>query len=141
MKLKEIVGYLPYGLMMYGSSEIWKLIGIDPIGVGKEDIGLILENGTGLYDGASILEHSPILRPLSDLTKKITVDGEEFVPISILYGGDWALSQGNVNALMSNINDEVLNFPYKFIQLLYKWHFDIHGLIERGEAIDMNEVD
>ena len=64
LELKHLAGYLPYGLKY---KDIPK--GFD--GIRELDIKTFdwcLENG------------KPILRPLSDLTKEIEVNGEKFVP-------------------------------------------------------------
>ena len=68
----------------------------------------------------------PILRPLSDLTKEIDVNGEKHQM--------WLLvPHGN------SIND-VFSWQYKNIKTLFEWHFDVFGLIENGLAIDINSL-
>jgi len=32
------------------------------------------------------------------------------------------------------------NYPDKIIQKLYEWHFDVHGLIQKGLAIDKSTL-
>ena len=77
-----------------------------------------------------------ILRPLSDLTKEIEHKGERFVPIEKLrdmgfyIGEDWIIEN------FSNIT----NSAFEFVLKLIEWHFDIAGLIEKGEAIDVNTL-
>jgi hypothetical protein len=74
----------------------------------------------------------PILHPLSDLTKEIEHKGEKFVPkLKLLYLG--------YRELTYNFQLYVLEFG--LIQHLVKWHFDIAGLIEKGEAIDINTLE
>ena len=86
----------------------------------------------------------PILHPLSDLTKEIEHKGEKFVPITILkemndgdyiYISEFGVSIDNGYAAGYN-----LNIAFTFIQKLIEWHFDIAGLIEKGEAIDVNTL-
>lgn len=83
LELKHLAPYLPYDVQVYGSSEIWTLFGIDRVVDGE--IFVNLENGTNpnfnYYREASMFEHSLILRPLSDLTKEIDVNGEKFVAL------------------------------------------------------------
>jgi hypothetical protein len=69
--LEQIVGYLPYGLICkmklgpYYDEELSKL--------NTENIWHVNNDYSGII--------KPILRPLSDLTKEIEVNGEKFVPI------------------------------------------------------------
>lgn len=176
MNLKELAGYLPYRLrMMYD-----------------------FENGTqwvlDVTNINAITKHDkPILRPMSDLTKEIEVNGEKFVPLIELYRmsnkynydnelyydfidswvgkgdilkvyhnrqkdeytefifskgsfrKDTKYSKGSYNFGMTlphdiRCNSEIYN-QYKLFQFLYKHHFDIYGLIEKGEAIDINTIE
>ena len=123
LELKHLAGYLPYGLVTnYG-----KLIGIRNwvgwCGTFKTDFG---ENNIPI----SVIK--PILRPLSDLTKEIEVNGEKFVPQKKLTHLDleWLI----------NSNDLILKTNYEDVLKLLEWHFDIHGLIEQGLAIDKNTL-
>ena len=88
-------------------------------------------------------------RPTSDLTKEIEVNGEKFVPIEKLkkllcyLETDLSIqidptSEGYSCECIST----VINFKdyYSVVEKLYKWHFDIHGLIEAGLAIDINTL-
>lgn len=103
----------------------------------------------------------PILHPLSDLTKEIEHKGEKFVPIykinnfeleskTTIYptligicdrsiyddltttgGGSWE----------GGIEDDIDTFQFFELYLkLVEWHFDICGLIEKGDAIDVNSL-
>lgn len=81
----------------------------------------------------SITTHDKlILRPLSDLTKEIEVNGEKFVPLHKIqiYESESLLIH---NILCGFV--EVIVFD-----LLLKWHLDVFGLIEKGLAIDINSL-
>lgn len=99
----------------------------------------------------------PILHPLSDLTKEIKHNGEMFVPIekiwSIVYNDsinskfEYITTANSIlchsiktgydcHVFVDNIYD---NKFWKIIKLV-EWHFDIAGLIEKGEAIDVNTL-
>ena len=79
----------------------------------------------------------PILRPLSDLTKEIEVNGvssylnelrkfnntSEHIEYLCEYKGDLSLT----------------NLEYNIIIKLLEWHFDIFGLIDKNLAIDIND--
>ena len=99
------------------------------------DDGVIVRNSrlfpSRYHDFVTHDYYKPILRPLSEITKKIEHNGEKFVPNDMLldYYGD-------------NIQKELpikLNSFNLVMQLIY-WHFDIAGLIDRGEAIDVNTL-
>lgn len=76
-----------------------------------------------------------ILRPLSDLTKPITHEGETFVPVekyNYLRFDEISKYKGGSNVM-------------KFIQVreqdvLLELHFDIYGLIDKNLAIDINNL-
>lgn len=97
-----------------------------------------------------------ILRPLSDLTKKITHNGREFTPLA-----DILISIPDADFRFRNFNDVVIkcwndsseNEAMEFylppiigmnehdhIKKLHKWHFDTEGLIKAGLAIDINTI-
>ena len=102
-----------------------------------------------------------ILRPLSDLTKEIEVNGEKFIPIfkifEIEYKGthhvenirDMYFSEsptflcsshvGTASESSINMRNISLNNHWKIEQLL-EWHFDVSGLIDTGLAVDINTV-
>lgn len=77
----------------------------------------------------------PILHPLSDLTKWIEHKGEKIIPLLEL---KWnrtinGFTKSNIEAAMSTLS-------FKDALKLIEWHFDIAGLIEKNEAIDINTL-
>ena len=136
MELKEIVGYLPYGLSVkHDNGWIEEIVAI---GYDRTSDGYIeTENFSRPLE-----EFKPILHPLSDLTKPITVggynDGKEFIPSEEIWRyGEYCIKSEDIKNIMAY----PLNVELWQAQLLYQWHFDIHGLIERGEAIDINTLE
>lgn len=120
---------LPYGLM--GEIEYIKNLVLDPIWFIRE-----------FADKAISMVY--YLRPLSDLTKSIEHKGEKFVPIEKLqemndgeniYIQDDFVGIDNGYACAYYLNDAL-----KFVSVLIEWHFDIAGLIDKGEAIDVNTL-
>lgn len=126
LELKHLAGYLPYGLK-WSLQELktFEMQGITPTTLyTKEGTVLNWEKHPDLPQALF-----PILRPLSDLTKEIEVNGEKFVPSKKLGFTD------------ENIGDFHTSFaPYFIIKLLLEWHFDIFSLIENGLAIDINTI-
>lgn len=90
----------------------------------------------------SIESIKPILRPISDITKEIEVNGEKFVPI------DFIVDNFHISIAKNSPKDEflidckigsVLKHSYNIIQKLLEWHFDIFGLIEQDLAISIHD--
>lgn len=129
LELKHLAGYLPYRLELWHNQ--WKEI-------------LIMDCAGSNCDTLSIEDVSeyakPILRPLSELTKEIEVNGEKFVPIERFNKiRKW---EGSPLAMTEHIvhNVKEHNLPTWITQKLLEWHFDIYGLIEKGLAIDINTL-
>jgi len=109
LELKHIAPYLPFGLQYINTlrNEINSLtIYQYPkfVQVNKSKNAITLNS------------YKPILRPLSDLTKEIEIEGIKFVPIDI---------------------SEIKLHTYN---KLLEWHFDVFGLIEQGLAVDINTL-
>lgn len=153
LELKHLAPYLPYGLT-------WTLQEINEFtmtGITKET--LYTKEGTVLNWSFNINSESPqalfpLLRPLSDLAKEIEIDGVPIIPFDEIYIG---AERYNVNTLRYSMYVEywmmgerfvdhiykIKNFdncPYRIIEKLFEWHFDIYGLIEKGLAIDINTL-
>lgn len=173
IKVQEVVGYLPYDLGIVNG-----LIRTKITAISLESPFFVFAPtylGSRKKQMLSISDTKPILRPLSDLTKEIEVNGEKFVPmvelakIANLDTTEYKLSSsGNAYGIRCNIeNDdnsdkwEVLGFDlvngfghhyipskdwtivmnqFELYGKLYEWHFDIHNLIERGLAVDINTL-
>jgi len=84
------------------------------------------------------------LRPLSDLTKEIEVNGKKFVPINKLRS-DFITIDGSHRhfdypfTLDGNLCG-VLSLPYWVLIELHSLHFDTFALIDRNLAIDINTI-
>lgn len=117
------------------------------------------ENSNCLGYGDNIENYLPICRPLSDLTKPITHKGETFVPIvelakvkdskfdfteTFVSESDRFYSahnsNGNPNASSFFLDKRMSFNEFRIVQKLIEWHFDVAGLIEKGEAIDVNTL-
>lgn len=111
----------------------------------------------------------PLLYNLSMLTKEIEFDGKKFVPIVELYKISYGFQEYDKIHLVNDWNgrfgffgvrivrgSHIYDFNYnsklqsfkaftntnhlELFQKLYEWHFDIHGLIEKGLAIDKTNL-
>lgn len=138
LELKHIVGYLHYGLkckiLNWKNDYIGEEYGIiDGYYFCAEEPHFYLNNGKSRGNaGKSFDNIKPILRPLSDLTKEIEVNGEKFIPAIKL-----GFMKCDVDFILNNKIDLI---QFRFIKKLYEWYFDIYGLIENGLAIDINKV-
>ena len=152
LELKHLAPYLPYGLKIKlhnGNITTFQSISV-----------------SGFTNGISWMkECKPILRPLSDLTKEIEYNGERFIPmgklhykycltpsgkrttkakyeyvvdnnfIATYYGGG---NYGNYGIKVYTLNYQLNS--YRVMNWLFKWHFDVFGLIDKGLAIDINNL-
>ena len=89
-------------------------------------------------------EYLCVLHPLSDLTKPIEHKGETFILIDkILESGGFNLSKMSRQEINSYakpfLMPELISLDDALI--LIEHHFDIAGLIEKGEAIDVNTLE
>lgn len=137
LELKDICGYLPYGLMQKHYNDVCSFTIATQSCMGKD-----------VFHEMPIRFGKPILRPMSDLTEEITHRGEKFVPMVEL--GECA-----------NVEVEVADFEFKrdkvvdvlFHNILsgerssiiifdkfHEWMFDYRGLISAGLAIDVNTL-
>jgi hypothetical protein len=132
LELKHIAPYLPYGLkIMTDYDGIQKIQGMpDLFHVNYYD------NESDNGDEPHIEDIKPILRPLSDLTKEIEVNGEKFIPQQEInhLDFDWLISSKEPYELVMKTN-------YEDIVKLFEWHFDVFGLIEKNLAIDINTLE
>jgi len=157
--LEHLSAYLPWGLEFiseldkpydeYGKQPNWTLNGITEM-FGDKCL-MTLESS----DAYPIHLCKPILRPLSDLTKEIEVNGEKFVPIlewcdipdtitvfSIGYERKnyFAKFAFDSEIVTYKIPSDADSMNYYTIKKLLSWHFDVFGLIESGNAIDKNTL-
>lgn len=159
LELKDICGYLPYGLKFLSDyfSAPHEIVSID-----LTDNTADFSNNCG-YTNKSLGEVKPILRPMSDLTNEITYKGEKFVPIVeigrlIEPDGTWVpyregaadLGEGEEcmaylthegDGFVLRVDDEIETFDMvEIFDQLAEWKFDYRGLIPAGLAIDVNTL-
>ena len=143
LELKHLATYLPYSLKLIVSS-------VD--GSDYELLtGLISQNGQSIaqisntdYYLDDVEENdfsiAPILRPLSDLTKEIEINGEKFVPLDWFDKNYAPLECSHKEMQKHFMKDTLKTMPYLVIEKLIEWHFDVFGLIENNLAININTL-
>ena len=107
-----------------------------------------ISDGNVSYGFIELDEFDFICRPLTDLTKPIEHNGEKFVPIENLkdvFMLEWCdLFDDSIDAILEfakyNNFKKIEYLPFCIVQKLVEWKFDIAGLIEKGEAIDVNTL-
>lgn len=160
IELKHLIGYLPYRLPIKIKKE--QQISRDEWEEIEYDVFL-----DGICLSGNLKKIKPILRPLSDLAKEIEINGEKFVPILEIYNILYKPSKSEKSKLKSVSSKDldgkqsskaILDFKGKYhsinlkhcdikkcsydvIEKLYEWHFDIHGIIEKGLAISIHNVE
>lgn len=145
---------LPKHQIKYGKYHTYPLNGVSIGTTGEVVIDLLLPDGDIISSYVfDINKCKLVLRPLSDLTKEIEVNGEIINPIEEIYNDSWMAlgykvkDYGNVCIIQSNEDKSTLEIYKKKPQVNMWWvtqklismHFDVYGLIERGLAIDMNK--
>lgn len=153
LELKHLAPYLPYRL---------KVKSID-IFEGDPIFEMGTESKNGLLSSAGIkwvLEDNfkPILRPMSDLTELIEIDGQKIIPIDYLNQGNLSVDESFLPVLEGDSEDgfwyenystdcggySIHSVSFKFTLSVYEklleWHFDVFGLIDKGLAIDINKL-
>lgn len=152
LTIKELAPYLPYGLNCHCMGLVVDSYADEIIHVIVEIVGLntdyveIHEIGRTVTEQYDYLDVKPILRPLSDLTKEIEVNGEKLVPIHKFKKMSIDFSCIHFDPFSVYIPNGCNYFEldffdyYNVTQKLFEWHFDVFGLIEKGLAIDINTL-
>ena len=118
LELKHLAPYLPYDLEFYvqhanGTRLNNWCMTIDT------DLRAVLEQ-----------QNKPILRPLSDLTKEINMDGDMVSAYEILPRRE-----------KEDYKNPIIGYwSWNAMLILFEYHFDVFGLIEKGLAIDINTL-
>jgi hypothetical protein len=144
IELKQIAPYLPYGLTWFcldQDSREYEQLPFVSINLANEELeigGMDIPIDELPYPNGLTIK--PILRPLSDLTKEIEVNGEKLIPIKGMF-----LPHGERKILTYWANENKCwmgqQISYLIYQELFEMHFDVFGLIEQGLAIDINTLE
>jgi len=136
LKLEHLAPYLPHGLKCMVGKEKVLLIGLDT----EAEYWIIWKKLAASNQGCSSPSKNfkPILRPLSDLTKEIEINGKKFVPVDVLKKAE---SMDDFFLVFDNITLKTLpSKPAWLTFALVSVHFDIFGLIKKELAIDINKL-
>lgn len=133
LELKHLAPYLPYGLRAvdeYGKSKMidWLHQSYTQSCVGLNHVLKIQVTHANSF--------IPILRPMSDLTKKFYYNNNEIDMCSDFSGYKSEFKE------LSELNDcHYTKFiKWQTMELLFEFHFDVFGLIPKGLAVDINTL-
>lgn len=118
LELKHLAPYLPYGLKIrnvLGKGSTWTLTRFNIEQFSDDD--------------------KPILRHLSDLTKEEEKEIHSKCPNLPNYQEfhkEWINEKG------LDLSETIIE--YAAMEILFEWHFDVFGLIDKGLAIDINTI-
>lgn len=163
---EEMVGYLPYKLMVYHIKEdqimtldslhgenLWHLPlheNIDHCDMivscsGERNGGFFMVETGRWYYACRFKDIKLILHPLPDLAKPMVYNGEEVIPINYLNKMlpdemkiDIDLDYEILSDSYGTARYVPFNMIYNVTQKLFAWKFDIRRLIEAGLAINVN---
>lgn len=128
LELKDICGYLPYGLMQKHYNDVCSFTIATQSCMGKD-----------VFHEMPIRFGKPILRPMSDLTKGITHRGEKFVPLDV-FNDRGHFIEFDAAGLLYTVGGCMDSDWLMVFDKFHEWMFDYRGLISAGLAIDVNTL-
>lgn len=128
LELKDICGYLPYGLMQKHYNDVCSFTIATQSCMGKD-----------VFHEMPIRFGKPILRPMSDLTKEITHRGEKFVPLDV-FNDRGHFIEFDTAGLLYTVGGCMDSDWLMVFDKFHEWMFDYRGLISAGLAIDVNTL-
>lgn len=153
LKLEHIVGYLPYGLKVqcdctYLGKEDYIIQELNSINIQHKRVEVIdwCEDGKNIdREEYKLSRIKPILKPMEMFNEEERQKYELWVNITYPRSiGTYSKEELSINIVMDN------NFPDRrshlaasgifLLQYLYQNHYDIHGLIEQGLAVDVRTM-
>lgn len=128
LELKDICGYLPYGLMQKHYNDVCSFTIATQSCMGKD-----------VFHEMPIRFGKPILRPMSDITEEITHRGEKFVPLDV-FNDRGHFIEFDAAGLLYTVGGCMDSDWLMVFDKFHEWMFDYRGLISAGLAIDVNTL-
>lgn len=143
LTLEHMAPYLPYKLK--GFYKNTKSINYELESLANDNCGLCNYSIFTESVNSSFKNFKPLLHPLSKLTQEIEHNGEKLKLINFIpeYCFEYHSrhvkkrlfdNEANTQAVIEYI--DVMSLSYSSMLLLFKYHFDVFGLIEKGLAIE-----
>ena len=144
LELNHLSPYLPYSLkcQIMGQDNIKEVFDIVGLSLNSAEVACLKT----LTEQIDFEEVFPILRPMSDLIKKIKISDNEIVPLNFLNDNSminyhiFTRQDGVIFLLADYLKGYNCLSPISAKDKLLEWNFDIFGLIEKGLAIDINTL-
>ena len=135
LELKDICGYLPYGLKyQWTNMKSVRLISM------TDEVDYSSQHSLSTaWEWMVHRQARPILRPMSDLTEEITHRGKKFVPVAALNDIGRFIEFDATGLLYTVAGCIDSDWPVVFDKF-HEWMFDYRGLISAGLAIDVNTL-
>lgn len=158
LELKHITPYLPYGLQILRPDGNTVL---NVVGLSINGIVTVMEDCQERYCSMSGIR--PMLRPMSDVYKPLDGGSAPIVELAKLgakiFGLDFSVCHINKYEftvfsnegyefgftglgfyLLNNKEDNADISQLELFNYLFEHHFDVFGLIDKGLAVDVNEI-
>lgn len=138
LELKHLAPYLPYELKLLSSfNEPATISNLHLTDLdSRKAVCLQLDGVPITFRSENLDTIKPILRPLSDLTKEIEVDGE----FTIVYNNLELEKYLNIDT-WDKLEYWINYLPFEIVTSFFKHHFDVFRLIEKGLAVDINTLE
>ena len=135
LELKDICGYLPYGLKyQWTNMKSVRLISM------TDEVDYSSQHSLSTaWEWMMHRQARPILRPMSDLTKEITHRGEKFVPLDV-FNDRGHFIEFDAAGLLYTVGGCMDSDWLMVFDKFHEWLFDYRGLISAGLAIDVNTL-
>lgn len=152
LELKHLAPYLPYGLKIQTLNRRENLLTYKLV-IGLSENAVTYEFLKGCApDRLPFKDVKPILRPLSDLTKEINYGLSTYAFTDLFEIGDcdgcvFEFEHGNIKTIKAlesiakyNLHNDINYLPNAVVNMMYEYHFDVFGLIDKNLAIDINTL-
>lgn len=135
LELKDICGYLPYGLKyQWTNMKSVRLISM------TDEVDYSSQHSLSTaWEWMVHRQARPILRPMSDLTEEITHRGEKFVPLDV-FNDRGHFIEFDTAGLLYTVGGCMDSDWLMVFDKFHEWMFDYRGLISAGLAIDVNTL-
>ena len=131
----ELKYFKPYLLQGVKCSVKGEKAGFELVGISDNKWIELHEVGRSVTEEYSPVDVFMHLRPLSDLTKEIEYNGVKNILIDSLLDKDIILFN-----LYNSYSVDYKLLRHGDVEKLFKYHFDVFGLIDKGLAIDINTL-
>lgn len=142
LELKHLAPYLPYSLKCNVMGELVDPYDEPAIPKVFEIVGLTKDYVEYFEEGRTVTEECvfsdcfPLLRPISDLTKEISINGKNVIPIDGMFlpCGERKILESWAKENKCWLGQQLSYLPY---QMLFAMSFDVFNLLDNKLAINL----